>query len=113
MDISWQIASPLYGICTALHIPAAPDQLILWLLELLYHRILGCGIPETENFPYNSRRTGKTGNSERQVSAMQDQGHGQKSRNQAPDPRTEPQAGRMQNKKKDQPQDKEGKTQRY
>ena len=56
---------------------------------------------------------GKTGNSERQVSAMQDQGHGQKSRNQAPDPRTEPQAGRMQNKKKDQPQDKEGKTQRY
>ena len=65
--------------------------------------------PRTENFPYNSRRTGKTGNSERQVSAMQDQGHGQKSRNQAPDPRTEPQAGRMQNKKKDQPQDKEGK----
>ena len=44
---------------------------------------------------------------------MQDQGHGQKSRNQAPDPRTEPQAGRMQNKKKDHPQDKEGKTQRY
>ena len=56
---------------------------------------------------------GKTGNSERQVSAMQDQGHGQKSRNQAPDPRTEPQAGRMQNKKKDQGQEKGGKPERF
>ena len=44
---------------------------------------------------------------------MQDQDRGQKSRNQAPDPRTEPQAGRMPNKKKDQPQDKDGRTQKY
>ena len=44
---------------------------------------------------------------------MQDQGHGQKSRNQTPDPRTEPQAGRMQNKKKDQGQEKGGKPERF
>ena len=43
---------------------------------------------------------------------MQDQDRGQKSRNQAPDPRTEPQTGRMQNKKKD-PQDKDGKSKRF
>ena len=40
---------------------------------------------------------------------MQDQDRGQKSRNQAPAPRTEPQAGRTQNKKKDQLRDGEGK----
>ena len=44
---------------------------------------------------------------------MQDQDRGQKSRSQAPDPRIEPQAGRMPNKKKDQPQDKDGRTQKY
>ena len=44
---------------------------------------------------------------------MQDQSRGQKPGGQAPDPRTEPQAGRMPGKKKDQPQDKGGRTQRY
>ena len=44
---------------------------------------------------------------------MQDQGHGQKSRNQTPDPRTEPQAGRMQNKKMDQGLEKGGKPERF
>ena len=43
---------------------------------------------------------------------MQDQGNGQKSRSQTPEPRTEPQTGRMQNKKKD-PQDKDGKYKRF
>ena len=67
--------------------------------------------PCLEKIPYNSQRAGKTGDSERQVSAMQDQGNGQKSRSQTPEPRTEPQTGRMQNKKKD-PQDKDGKSKR-
>ena len=44
---------------------------------------------------------------------MQDQGYGQKSRNQNPAPRTEPQTGRMQNKKKDQGQEKGGKAEKF
>ena len=61
-----------------------------------------------KNFPYNFPVMGQNRGGESEVSAMQNQGNGQnmKSRNQKPDSQMDPQATQMQNKKKNQHQDK-------
>lgn len=68
--------------------------------------------PHKKNFPYNSQILGQNENGESEVSAMQNQSKGQdmKSRNQDPNPQTEPQTTQMPNKKKNQGQEKTERT---